>query len=308
MIGRYLIAAAAFFVLGFGQAGAMTPPSIVSATDLPDLIARENPVILSAQSQANEKGNEPGYLKGAYAVDEDLWTSDSRSQAHLDDLALWSRLIGELGIGSRQRLVIVYDNGALKFASRVRYLLHHYGIDRAVLVNGGWPAIEQQIKDGKLEGQPHRSVPFPQSYTAVIVQPPIPVVTRAEVLANYKNPMFQIVDVRTPGEYTGKDNNPPVPRPGHIPNAINVPLQNLLDASGNVPPNPQLRAAFLRYGVDPRKRLMFYCYDGARSSLVATMAVKAGFSAVNLYYLSFLDWSSNPNDPVVTGPNPATAR
>jgi len=307
MIGKHTIfAAAALMLLGAAEANAAAPPAIVNASELPDLISREHPVILSAQSQDNEKGNEPGYLKGAYAVDEDLWTADSRSQANLDDLALWSGLIGRVGIGSRQRFVIVYDDGALKFASRIRFLLHHYGVDRAVLVNGGWPAIDALIKQGKLEGQPHRSVPFPANYKVAIVQPPIPVATRLDVLQNLKNPAIQIIDVRTPPEYAGvPDKKLPLPRPGHIPGAINVPLADLLDAAGNVPANPALRGKFLAHGIDAKKQLIFYCYDGARSSLAATMAVKAGFPAVKLYYLSFLDWSSNAGDPVVTGPNPS---
>ena len=307
MIAKHIIiAAAAVVVLGAPPAGAAAPPAIVSADELPLLIENQNPIILSTQSQMKEKGDEPGYLKGAFAVNEDEWTTDSRHQAQLDNLGQWSGLIGRLGIGSRQRFVIVYDNGALKFGSRIRFLLHHYGVDRAVLVNGGWPAIEKLIAAGKLEGQPHRSVPLFQPYGAVVVEPPIPVATLANVLAAYRDPAYQIVDVRTPGEYTGSDNNPPVSTPGHIPGAINAPVEDLLDKAGNVPPNPELRAAFLKYGVDPKKRLIFYCYDGARSSLAATMAVRVGFPAVNLYYLSFLDWTDH-KEKVVTGPNPGAA-
>ena len=87
-----LAAALAAFCLFTSEAGAVTPPLIVDANQLPELIAREHPVILSTQSSTMEKNSEPGFLKGAYTVDEDLWTDASRSQAELDDLVLWSVL------------------------------------------------------------------------------------------------------------------------------------------------------------------------------------------------------------------------
>ena len=50
--------------------------------------------------------------------------------------------------------------------------------------------------------------------------------------------------------------------------------------------------------IDPRTTLIFYCQDGARSSLGALAAVQAAYPYVRLYYLSYLDWQSDPNDPV----------
>lgn len=312
MFAKHLIAAAlatalAVLWLGTTQAGAASPPMIVNADALPDLIAANKPVILSAQSPLNEKGDEPGFLKGAFAVDEDLWTYASRSQNELDELPLWDALIGMLGIGSRQQMVLVYDNGDLKFASRIRFLLQHYGIDRAILVNGGWPAIQTLIQQGKLQSQPFASTPAIQTYNAVVNNNPIPVATRDDVrkivLSNDKS--VTLIDVRTPGEYNGTTSFPGIDRPGHIPGAVNLPLALLFDPKQpNMLMNAQgLRTTFLANHIDPSKPMIFYCVDGARSSLGALAAVQASFKAVRLYYLSYLNWQSFKDDPVV-GPPP----
>lgn len=304
MFAKHLMGAAlAALWLGTTQAGAASPPMIVNADELPYMIATDKPVILSAQSPLNENGDEPGFLKGAFAVDEDVWTFSSRHQDQLDELPLWGALTGMLGIGSRQQMVLVYDNGDLKFASRIRFLLHHYGIDRAILVNGGWPAIQKLVQQGKLQSQPAPSTPVMQAYNAVANNNPIAIATRDDVrkivLSNDKN--VTLIDVRTPGEYNGTTKFPGIDRPGHIPGAVNLPLALLFD-----PKQPtmlmnarDLRATFLANHIDPSKPMIFYCVDGARSSLGALGAIQASFKAVRLYYLSYLNWQSFKDDPVV---------
>lgn len=281
---------------------AAVPPMIVEAIDLKQIIAADEPVILSAQTVL-EKGKEPGFIDNprTYAVDEDLWTAASRAQQQLDDLAFWDAMIGALGIGDRQRMVVVYDNGALKFASRIRFLLAHYGIGRAVIVNGGWPAIN-------LPRQPRPNVPAQVAYQPVVNDDPIAIATREDVrriVLPVKDPNVTLIDVRTPGEFNGTTPMKGIKRPGHIPGAVNLPVEDLFVD----PQNPtqlqnatQLRNTFLdafsAMGVDPHNPMVFYCVDGARSSLAALAAVQASFPAVRLYYLSYLDWQSFDDDPI----------
>lgn len=273
------------------------PTLIVPAAGVPSVIAANHPVILSAQS-VKETGPS-GFVKGAITVDEDEWDADSNSQAKLDDLTTWRKLIGGLGIGNRTT-VLVYDDGELKFASRVRFLLYHYGVKRAMLVNGGWPALQQLVTAGKLTTQPSSSNPRARSFAVHVTNQPIPMVSRSDVVADLHRKGVLLVDVRSAAEYDGTDLVSPVTRGGHIPGAINLPETDLF-----VPGRPNvlmgrsgLVKVFSAHGVRAGDRIVVYCQDGARSSLVASALKQSGYPSVSLYYLSYVNWQSDPDLPV----------
>jgi 3-mercaptopyruvate sulfurtransferase SseA len=302
---RILGAAAAAILLASSQAGAQTSaPLIVDADQLTGLIAREHPLILSTQSPTFEKGDEPGFLEGAVAANEDMWTAISRTQPQLDYLPSWNNAIGARGIGDRKRMVLIYDNGDLKFASRIRFLLAHYGVERAVLVNGGWPAILAQVQRGNLVKQPDPSIPSGRRYKSVVSTDPIAIETRDDLRKvvgpdGLKSDKIVLIDVRTLDEYIGKQVLPGIDRPGHIPGAVNLPILDLFASTHRLKDARQLRQTFHDSGIDTTKTLIFYCQDGARSSLGALAAVEASFPSVRLYYLSYLNWQSFADDPVI---------
>jgi thiosulfate/3-mercaptopyruvate sulfurtransferase len=278
-------------------AGPAVPSLVANAQDLPAILAQFNPVVLAVQTKLAARP--VGYIRGAVAVDEDQWTTGSISQRHLDDLTMWSRLIGGLGVDA-QRMVVVYDDGELKFASRIRYLLAHYGVRRAVLVNGGWQALAPLVQRGPLQGQPAATQPVRRPFMARVIEPPIPIVGRADVAHALGQPTTMIIDVRSPQEYAGTLLLPPVTRGGHVPGAINLPFPNLLvpGRANQLMAPSDLKRVFRSHGIDPAKRIIVYCQDGARSSLVALALVEAQYSSVALYYLSYADWQSDPALPV----------
>ncbi|MGH2349060.1 MAG: sulfurtransferase [bacterium] len=280
---------------GAGPAG---PSLIVDAADLPALLVQFRPMILAVESKL--ASHPVGYLRGAVRVDEDQWTADSRTQEQLDTLATWARRIGRLGIDGR-RMVVLYDGGDLKFASRIRYLLAHYGVPRAVLVNGGWQALAPLVQRGALQGQPTATLPGAQPFAPAVTQPPIPIATRADVVKAVAQRTALVIDVRSPQEYAGTRLLPPVTRGGHIPDAINLPLPELFVPGRDslLRGRSGLANAFRSRGIDPAKPIIVYCQDGARSSLAALALIEAGYSSVSLYYLSYADWQSDPMLPVV---------
>lgn len=73
-----------------------------------------------------------------------------------------------------------------------------------------------------------------------------------------QNPDLQRVDVRTPQEYAQ----------GHVPGAINIPLQDV--------------NAVLQSGkIDKNKPLVFICQSGARSYMAGLLAITHGYKEVN---------------------------
>lgn len=78
---------------------------------------------------------------------------------------------------------------------------------------------------------------------------------------------FTFLDVRTPGEYAE----------GHIPGAINIPLQSLAGRLNEVPKD---------------KRLYVYCRSGNRSTKASKLLAQSGFTQVENFKASMNGWYS----------------
>ncbi len=264
------------------------------------MVKHRGVTVLSAQSMLEIEN--PGFVNGAIPVDVDALTDFSETMDAFTNFAGWEELFSALGITTKST-VIVYDDGELKFASRVRFLLDYFGVRRAFLVNGGFEALRPLIASGKL----FVTIPGPITPTAFAVQVedrPIHLVDQQLVLSVLGDPGVPLVDVRTPAEYDGCVLLPGIKRGGHIPGARNLPLINLFTPQASDPAfflldSPaRLRSIFVNFGLRRRDHIIVYCHDGAQSSLVAAAFIEAGYTNLSLYYLSYLDWQDNPTNPV----------
>jgi len=78
----------------------------------------------------------------------------------------------------------------------------------------------------------------------------------AETVQKLVNEGATILDVRTPGEFSG----------GHVPGAINIPVQSLKQRMN---------------GLEPKDRpVLVYCKKGARAARAKDMLLSAGFTRV----------------------------
>ena len=110
----------------------------------------------------------------------------------------------------------------------------------------------------------------------------------------------QVIDARTPAEFSGADARG-LPRLGHIPGAINVPFQALLQR-GVFLPAAELRAAFEARGVDLARPSIVMCLAGVRAAVVAVgVAAAGGSGGVAVYEGSAQEWAEDPALPVVQG-------
>ena len=116
--------------------------------------------------------------------------------------------------------------------------------------------------------------------------------TLDEVARRLGDDRFVVLDVRTPAEYRGEAVAPCDPRPGRIPGAVNLDVQELLALS------PDEIAA--RLGVPDAAELVTYCHSGSRSELAAQLLGAAGYRARN-YRGSWHEWSRDESLPAETG-------
>lgn len=90
-----------------------------------------------------------------------------------------------------------------------------------------------------------------------------------------------LIDVREPHEYSE----------GHIPNAVNLPIQTSPDAL--FLPADDFQDKFGVPKPEAGTEVVFYCKAGVRSKAAAELARQLGYREVSEYPGSWLDWVKN---------------
>lgn len=115
--------------------------------------------------------------------------------------------------------------------------------------------------------------------------------TVEELVRRLADPQLTILDVRSPGEFSGELGYPCDPRQGHVPGARNVPVAELVRA------DPDELPALV--GAELGAEVVAYCHSGVRSHRAATMLAAAGYEARN-YEGSWHEWSHREDLPTET--------
>ena len=272
--------------------------SIVEGNQLAKLI-NEKPAekIILLDVRSEDEYNK-GHLAGAILIDLKDWEEESlASETDLEHETLWKNKIGKMGINGYDP-VIIYDDGRMTNSARIWFILQHFGVLKTSVVNGGYPMLESQIRNGNLTISYEQTKPVP-----VIFEPngktsaSVKLIERQNVLESIEEEKSQILDTRTHDEYKGIDlrNNP---RGGHLPAAINLPHKELLDDKGRLKSPEKLAKIFKKAGFKKGSPIIIYCNSGGRASLTALAAKRAGYGPVMNYYHSFKEWSAEMSCPL----------
>lgn len=197
----------------------------------------------------------------------------------------------ELGIGQRKDIVIVSDDPLL--AGRLFYTLDVIGhAKRASLLDGGlaaWRAGNRPIATGP--------APKPRRAPFTLRLNPEKIVFLSEMKALVPPKNVTLVDARPRDEFTGEKPGEDVPRPGHIPGAINIPWTANLEADGTLLDREKLEKLYADAGVKQGWRVIVYCRTGRQASFGYFALRLLGYD-VSMYDGSFVEWSNDPVAPV----------
>lgn len=252
----------------------MPSTSLVTFSDIGAL----GPVRLLYVPAGNERPD------GLTCVQIDDWIERAKqSRSGFDDVAFWKAELEALGIGP-DAVSVVLDDGRMTEAARVWFILQYFGLPVAVL-NGGLPA---------LSAVPAQAAP---ASGPLHVEPGVGQVglrSRDDLKGGLSD--VQVFDARTAAEFRGEDLKGNA-RGGHLPGAANISHDRLLDGT-HLRPSDEIEQLLDAAGMDHSKPFVAHCNAGGRAALAALAAVTAGRGNVEVYYLSFADWTADESCPI----------
>ena len=135
-------------------------------------------------------------------------------------------------------------------------------------------------------------------------QDPDILASRQALEAAIGTPDHVVLDVRSLPEYEGERFWPSgaaagAGRPGHIPDAVSIPIDSLREENGTPKSAQELRSAFEAAGVTKDKVVITYCTIGNRAS-EAWFALKydLGYPNALVYYDSWAVWGKLADAPI----------
>ncbi|MDG6101228.1 sulfurtransferase [Dactylosporangium aurantiacum] len=246
-----------------------------------------------------------GHIPGAVKVD---WHTELNDQVTRDylDAAGFAALCEAKGIKPDDTIVFYGDNFNW-WATYALWVFSLFGHRDLRILDGGrakWIAEGRPLtKD--VPDRPKTTYPLPTRDDTGIRA------FREDVLAHIAADR-PLVDVRSPGEYTGELlHMPDYPqegalRGGHIPGAVSKPWKQATQEDGTFKPVEELRRIYAdELGLAPDDDIIAYCRIGERSShtwFVLTHLL--GYRHVRNYDGSWTEWGNLVRVPVVKGNSP----
>jgi thiosulfate/3-mercaptopyruvate sulfurtransferase len=293
---KRLIAISMFFLLGHVALAAS--PVIVNDRDITEAIARNAVVWDVRPAEAYARGHIAGAINigdAARALRDDN-TEDFIPTDRIE------KMRGAAGLDPSRETIVYGSRGTwqpyfglytFQYFNGKNVRVYHEGIE-------GWTAAGHTIS---------RDASHLPPVTLKLEINPTAAVTTKEMVSRLNKPDVQIIDARTPQEFTGEDIR--AIRGGHIPGAVNIPYeQNWVDpetpaklarkevsnnAGMSLKRSADLRQLYSRF--DPKKETIVYCQSGARASETAGVLQDLGFTNVKVYDSSWLGYGNTLDAP-----------
>jgi thiosulfate/3-mercaptopyruvate sulfurtransferase len=250
---------------------------------------------------------ETGHIPGSVKVDWHTELNDPVTRDYVDGKG-FAELLGERGIG-RDDTVVIYGDKNNWWAAYALWVFSLFGHTDVRLLDGGrakWAAEGREMtKDA--------TNPTPVDYPVVERDDSRIRAFKDDVLAHLGKPL---VDVRSPGEYSGELLHMPdypqegAVRGGHIPGAASVPWARAAAEDATFRGRDELEAIYQQeQGLSPSDEVVAYCRIGERSShtwFVLTHLL--GFGNVRNYDGSWTEWGNSVRVPIATGTERGSAK
>ena len=248
---------------------------------------------------------EMGHINGAIKLD---WQSDLQDQVRRDflDRAGFEALMSTRGI-SPEHTVVFYGDKSNWYATYTLWLFKYFGHEDVRIMDGGrmkWEA----------ENRPYTSATPSYPATNYVAKDPDESIRafRDDVLAAVKSGSTQLIDVRSPGEYSGEVIHMAgypqegAQRAGHITGAKSIPWGMAANPDGTFKSADELEQLYAEKGINAGEPIIAYCRIGERASHTwFALTYLLGRDQISNYDGSWTEWGSLVNVPIE---NPSAKR
>ncbi|HEY8738655.1 MAG TPA: sulfurtransferase [Candidatus Dormibacteraeota bacterium] len=250
-------------------------------------------VEVDVDTTAYEKGHLPGAVGWNWR--NDLQAKPARDIAAKEQL---EQLLSQSGIGPETTVILYGDNNNW-FAAYAYWTLKYYGLDNVKLINGGRVKLEAEGRQFTTDVPSPAATSFKFSGGS------------NEAIRAYRDDVAErigkagLVDVRSPGEYSGEllapENLPQegAQRGGHIPTAKNIPWAKAVKEDGTFKDVAELKELYGAQGITGDRETIAYCRIGERSAHTWFVLTEIlGYENVRNYDGSWTEWGSLIKAPI----------
>nr|PZN44126.1 MAG: sulfurtransferase [Actinomycetota bacterium] len=223
----------------------------------------DTPGVVIVEVDEDTSAYDKGHIRNAIKID---WKKELQDPVRRDfiDKAGFEALMSEKGI-SNDDTVVLYGGNNNWFAAYAYWYFKLYGHEKVKLLDGGRKKWELDSRELVTE------VPNRPRTNYVAKDQDLSIRAFRDDVVNAIGKL-NIVDVRSPDEFTGKLLAPAhlpqeqAQRPGHVPTARNIPWSKAANDDGTFKSDEELRKLYEEAGVDFSKDTIAYCRIGERSA------------------------------------------
>jgi thiosulfate/3-mercaptopyruvate sulfurtransferase len=233
----------------------------------------------------------------AYAhLDDDLSSpiGPETGRHPLPDAKSFAHFLSALG-WTPGTLMVAYDDGSNAISGRLWWLMRYFGHPAALLDGGlsAWKAAALPLESGPVRVRPSPLTELNGDKGMLV--------SCTQLLEGIECGRLTVLDARGPERFSGKV-EPLDDRAGHIPGAMNRPLQLNLAEDGCFKKPEQLQSEFaaLLGGLEPAG-ISHSCGSGVTACHNYFAMELAGLKASLLYPGSWSEWIRDPSRPIETG-------
>jgi thiosulfate/3-mercaptopyruvate sulfurtransferase len=257
-----------------------------------------DPNIRLIEVDVDTSAYDQGHVPGAAGWNWQTQLQDTLRR-DLADQRSFGQLAGSAGL-TPETTVILYGDNNNWFAAWGFWQLKYYGHKDVRLMNGGrkkWLEEKRQLST---------DAPKVQPTTYLAKSPDTSIRAKREDIFSVldKRSPAQLVDVRSPDEFSGKVIAPPgmtetAQRGGHIPGAASIPWAQAVAEDGTFKPADALRQLYGGKGVTGDQEVIAYCRIGERSSHTwFVLKYLLGYKNVRNYDGSWTEWGNLVGAPI----------
>ena len=236
-----------------------------------------------------------GHIDGALNIDKSEFLSKRDNVKSLvPTLEEFEALMTKYGI-TPQTTVVAYAEDDNPYAARFVWMLRYHGHSNSYVLDGGY-------EKWSLESRPTAILPtqIVRGGNYKVLQSENIRANSEDILTRLNNPSVVIWDTRRTAEFNGQEVR--ADRGGHIPGATHfdwVNLQQEVNGVKVLKSEEQIIKLLAEHGITKEHHIIAHCQTGIRSSYATLVLLGLGFTDVQNYDGSWIEWANNTSLPII---------